>query len=261
MNSHDLLGLLRRGCTGGVAAIREVTKLQPAGGAGDKVFPPTYSGGAYAEEQRIVNGTSVKTVLLDSAQSMANRFEDALLEARRAGRLSMPMFEMKVAGHEVNSLTAPHRVHDAIFRDSLWDGKPFRQSANGLRLVSARAWNATAFYEYAPTVLLLGTWDSQSGAGVNTAKIARALVSEIVAFEVERGVRTSSRIDPLGIRLMRDVIELTDEDGARWKFVEPAADTGKEGKKPKHSPSGFRRMPWLFQILCWTGTGLPHGKH
>jgi CRISPR-associated protein Csb1 len=235
MNLIDLTKLLSRGCTGGLAAIRQITKLQPAGGAGDKVFPPTYADGTYAEEQRKIDGASVKTVLLDSVQSMANRFEDALLAARRAGRLSMPMFEMTVAGHEVNSLTTPHRVHDAIFRDSHWDGKLFRESVNGLRLVSARAWNATAFYEYAPTVLLLGTWDSQSGGGVNTAKIARALVSEIIALDVERGVRTSSRIDPLGIRLMRDVIQMVESDGSRWKFIEPTTDVGKEEKKSKKS--------------------------
>ncbi len=240
MNSTDLLKLLKQGCTGGIAAIREVTRLQPAGGPGDKVFPPTYSDGTYAEELRMINGASVKTVLLDSTQSVANRLEDALLEARRRGKVAMPLFEMTVAGHEVNSLTAPHRVHDAIFRDSLWDGKLFRESPNGQRLVSARAWNATAFYEFAPTVLLFGTWDSQSGGGVNTAKIARALASEIIALDVVRGVRTSSRIDPLGIRLMRDVIQITEGDGARWKFIEPAADTGKQAKPKKGEPKGVR---------------------
>jgi CRISPR-associated protein Csb1 len=77
-------------------------------------------------------------------------------------------------------------------------------------------------------VLLLGTWDSQSGGGVNTAKIARSLVSEIIAIDAVRGVRTSSRIDPLGIKSVRDVVMKT-EDSEVWRFVEPAADA----KKPK----------------------------
>jgi CRISPR-associated protein Csb1 len=142
----------------------------------------------------------------------------------------MPVFEMSIPGHEtVTSLTVPHRVHDAILRDSLWNGKPFRESENGKRLVSARAWNATPFYEFAPTVLLLGTWDSQSGGGVNTAKIARSLVSEIIAFDAVRGVRTSSRIDPLGIKLVRDVIVKT-EDGDMWRFAEPCGDAKKAKK-------------------------------
>lgn len=229
MTAHDLMQVLDRGCRGELTAIRSITRLQPAGGAGDKVFPPTYAGGTYAFETRILDGQRVETVLLDSVQSQANRFEEVLLDAYRAGRLAIPVFEMRIGEHEVTSLTVPHRVHDAILRDSLWDGKPFRESRNGKRVVSARAWNATAFFEFAPTVLLFGTWDSQSGGGVNTAKVARALVSEIIAIDAIRGVRTSSRIDPLGIKAVRDVVMKTD-DGEIWHFVESAGD-GKKGRK------------------------------
>jgi CRISPR-associated protein Csb1 len=232
MTANELIQTLNRGCRSELTAIRSVTKLQPAAGEGDKVFPPTYEGGAYAFEKRVLDGQSVDTVLLDSVQSQANRFEEVLLEAFRSGRLAMPVFEMNLnlPGHDlVTSLTVPHRVHDAILRDSLWAGKLFRESENGKRLVSARAWNATPFFEYAPTSLLFGTWDSQSGGGVNTAKIARSLVSEIIAIGAVRGVRTSSRIDPLGIKLVRDVIAKTD-DGEMWRFVE-ATGEGKKGKK------------------------------
>jgi len=232
VTTNELIQVLNRGCRGELTAIRSITKLQPAGGVGDKAFPPTYADGTYAFEKRVLDGQNVDTVLLDSVQSQANRFEDALLEAFRSERLSMPVFEMNLnlPGHDiVTSLTVPHRVHDAILRDSLWHGKPFRESDNGKKLVSARAWNATAFFEYGPTALLFGTWDSQSGGGVNTAKIARSLVSEIIAIGAVRGVRTSSRIDPLGIKLVRDVISKT-EDGELWRFVEPAGE-GKKGKK------------------------------
>jgi CRISPR-associated protein Csb1 len=126
---------------------------------------------------------------------------------------------MRVGEHEVTSLTVPHRIHDAILRDSLWNGQPFRESENGKRLISARAWNAVAFFEYAPHVLLLGTWDSQGGGGVNSAKIARSLVSEIIALDVVAGVRTSSRIDPLGIKAVQNVIAKTD-DSSQWRFLE-----------------------------------------
>jgi CRISPR-associated protein Csb1 len=230
MTADELIQILNRGCTGGLSAIRSVTRLQPVGGVGDKIFPPTYDQATYACERRIIDGKTVDTVLLDSVQSQANRFEELLLDAFRSGRIAMPVFEMNLPGHDaITSLTVPHRVHDAILRDSIWDGTPFRESGNGKRLVSARAWNATAFFEYAPTALLFGTWDSQSGGGANTAKIARSLVSEIIALEAVRGVRTSSRIDPLGIRLVRDVIVKTD-DAEVWKFVEPTAD-GKKAKK------------------------------
>ena len=220
MNHEELLQLLSRGCKADAAAVRSVTKLQPAGGVGDKIFPPTYSGGAYAFENRVIDGTRVRTVLLDSAQSQANRFEEILLQVFESGRVGLPVFEIQIPEHEpVTSLTAPHRIHDAILRDSTWGGKPFRESEHGKRLIAARSWNATAFFEYAPNVLLFGTWDSQGGGGVNTAKIARSLVSEIIAIDVEAGVRTSSRIDPLGIRLVQNVIVKTD-DGTQWKFAD-----------------------------------------
>ncbi len=234
MNSEELVQLLHRSCTTGTTAIRSVIKLEPSDGPGGKVFPPTYAEGTYAFEKRMIDGNRVDCVLLDSVQSQANRFEEVLLEAYRSGRLSMPMFEMKVAGHEITTLTVPHRVHDAIFRDSIWDGKPFRESENGKRLVSARAWNATPFFEFAPTVLLFGTWDSQSGGGVNSAKVARSLVSEIIAIDAQRGVRTSSRIDPLGIKLVGGVVASSGPE--MWRFEEPSSD----GKKPKKGDGRLR---------------------
>ena len=219
MQSDELLQLLLRGCRGEMSAIRSIAKLQPSDGAGGKIFPPTYEGGAYAYEERMIGGETVKTVLLDSVQSMSNRYEEALLEAFRAERLPMPVFELRVGEHEITSLTAPHRIHDAILRDSTWDGKPFRESENGKRLITARAWKATPFFEFAPTVLLFGTWDSQGGGGVNSAKVARSLVSEIIAVGVVPGVRTSSRIDPLGIKAVQNMIAKTD-DGSQWRFLE-----------------------------------------
>src|SRR6202012_1496254 len=104
------------------------------------------------------------------------------------------------------SPSAPHRVHDAIFRDCQHQGKRFRDSAIGKEMVDARVWNATGMFRLCPTALLFGTWDSQSGEGVNSAKFARALVSEITGFDAVPGKKTSSRIDPLGIKAMAGTI-------------------------------------------------------
>jgi CRISPR-associated protein Csb1 len=75
---------------GDAVAIRATTKLLPAGGPGDKVFPPTYvkdkqAVTKYAMEIRKVDGREVQTVLLDSVASQANRIEEALLEGWRRG--------------------------------------------------------------------------------------------------------------------------------------------------------------------------------
>jgi len=69
------------------AAIRIITELQPIGGTGDKIFPPTYEGGEYATERRKVRTDTgiaeVDTVLLDSVQSQANRSQSLRKPNRR----------------------------------------------------------------------------------------------------------------------------------------------------------------------------------
>src|SRR5712691_12895360 len=80
-----------RAAVAGEAAIRIVTKLSPAGGPTDKVFPATYEGGQYASERRRVGDTEIETVLLDSVQSQANRMELALRSAWDRGELKFPL--------------------------------------------------------------------------------------------------------------------------------------------------------------------------
>jgi hypothetical protein len=61
------LNTLKATVTSHAAAFRCVTDLQPAGGAGDKVFPATYEGGKYATEKRRIPGEEelVDCVLLE----------------------------------------------------------------------------------------------------------------------------------------------------------------------------------------------------
>ena len=117
---------VKQAVQGIAAAFRRVVKLQPAGGPGAKVFPPTYEGGKYATEKRRINGETVDCVLLDSVQSQANRMELALQEAIDEGRISMPLIAVDFSGTaasfvgRITSLEAPHRIADAILRDSEW---------------------------------------------------------------------------------------------------------------------------------------------
>ncbi len=86
---------LKEAVGGTAAAFRCRRRLQPAGGEGDKVFPPTFAGAVYAVEQRRVPGRDapVTCVLLDSVQSQANRMESALQEAVEAGKIQLPLVE------------------------------------------------------------------------------------------------------------------------------------------------------------------------
>ncbi|MCL6489191.1 MAG: type I-U CRISPR-associated protein Cas7 [Alicyclobacillus mali] len=208
------------------AAIRRRQRLQPIGGKGDKIFPPTYPGEfqndppRHVFERRMVDGQEVWCALVDSVQSQANRMEEALADAVRHDGLSIShvVVDFRDRGllglSEITSLEAPHRIYDAILRDSLMDGKPFMESEVGLRLAQASPSDATALLETSPTALVFGAWHSTGSGGGLGAKFARCLTSEIVAIgvpveEIPRrdgtvvvrtaGRRTGSRIDPLGI--------------------------------------------------------------
>lgn len=67
------LKTLHNAMKGTAAAFRCHTTLQPAGGQGDKVFPPTYAGAVYATESRRLPGREqpVECVLLYSSQPEA----------------------------------------------------------------------------------------------------------------------------------------------------------------------------------------------
>ena len=201
------LKTLKNAVAGSAAALRCVTDYQPAGGLGDKVFPPTYAGGKCATEERIDpdTGEIKPCVLLDSVQSQANRMELALLEAHRAGKVLLPLITTRFDQPEllrkftVSSLEAPHRIADALFRDSLLNGVMFRKSDKGKLLDTADIHNAAGLFGLCPTALVFGLWDSTGPRGGQGAKFQRALVSEIIGYDAVAGVKTASRIDPARI--------------------------------------------------------------
>lgn len=213
---------LQQAVRGTAAAMRCRVTLQPAGGHGDKVFPPTYAGAKYAVEKRRVPNEKepVVCVLLDSVQSQANRMEEALQEAFDRGRIKLPILAVEFPREgllddigTITSLQAPHRVADAILRDSELEGVAFRKTEIGKRLDLASLQNATPLFDICPHALVFGLWDSTGPKGGLGAKFARAMVSEIVGYGAEIGVKTSSRIDPLQIRAAIKVVK--DKSGYR----------------------------------------------
>ncbi len=203
---------------GAAAAFRSVTILQPVGGEGDKVFPATYSGGKYATETRRIllrdeaSGKDIEKevhcVLINSVQSEANHAEEALRQAILQGDISIPLIEVDFSGindqlrkplPKLSSLEVPHRLADAILRDSLLpDGTRFSKSEHATSWARANLWNATPIYERCPTALLFGMWGSPEKPGGLGAKFERAYVSEIVGVDVlEVDGRSGFRIDPI----------------------------------------------------------------
>jgi CRISPR-associated protein Csb1 len=241
------------------AALRRRQRLQPVGGKGDKIFPPTYpeerrgQGPRHVFERRRVDGRDVWCVLVDSVQSQANRLEEALLDAMRQGTIKLPYVtvDFRDAGlaglTEITSLDAPHRVYDAILRDSSLNGQPFMKSDLGVRLAQAKPADATALLETSPTALLFGAWHSTGEGGGFGAKFPRCLVSEIVAVDVPAeegpadprevrtsGRRTGSRIDPLGVLRRVEVYKSTEG----WDVTKERAGKGAKAARPSEINHG-----------------------
>lgn len=239
------------------AALRRRQRLQPVGGKGDKIFPPTYPGEGrnnppprHVFERRRLDGREVWCVLVDSVQSQANRLEESLLAIMRQKSACIPHVVVDFSGKDlpgittITSLEAPHRVYDAIFRDSLLGAEPFMKSGLGISLAKASNADASVLLETSPTALLFGSWHSAGKGGGFGAKFARCLVSEIVAADVPvelieqrngeveartAGRRTSSRIDPLGVLRKVEVFK----GDAGWDTNEAGA--GKEAKQVRPS--------------------------
>ena len=205
-------------------------------------------GAVYAIEQRRVPGHElpVTCVLLDSVQSQANRMEQALQEALDAGELALPIVEVDFSEAalpepvgRVTGLQAPHRLADAILRDSEHGGKPFRESEIAKVLNRATPLNATPVYRLCPSALVFGMWDSSGPKGGLGAKFERAMVSEVVGIGAEFGVRTASRIDPIITKMKGIVLYRSRTVDGLWtsrrrrlkdgNSVKPAK-LGKEGK-------------------------------
>lgn len=221
------------------AAFRRIQRLQPAGGAGDKIFPPTYPGAGsndparHAKEKRRINGQDVECVLIDSVQSQANRLEEVLLNLIRAGTIKVPHVSVDFSGQKsgkteigdlgaITSLDAPHRIFDAIIRDSEIKGTKFTDTDHYEQLVRAKPANALKVFELSPTSLVFGVWNSTGEGGGLGAKFTRCVTSEIVGIGAVEGQKGAVRIDPLGVRATVKVVG----GPLEWKIA-----SGQKGEK------------------------------
>ncbi len=258
--------VLRNAMDGSAAGFRSVTRLEPLGGPDDKLFPPTFGDSVripvpvgedrderrrtkYAVEWRRIDGTSKLCVVLDSVASQANRMELALLDGYERGELEFPFARVDFTGATsddpaldlstlggdgfITTLEAPHRLADALLRDSLIDGRPFRYTEPGRRFTEASPSNASPLFDLCPVSLVLGLWDSTGPKGGLGSKFPRTLVSEIIGVGVELGTRTSSRIDPTGIEKTEVYEAKTPGEGGSQDWTIDPEEAKKEGKKPK----------------------------
>lgn len=226
------------------AAIRRIQRLQPVGGPGDKVFPPTYPGevksapARHVFETRRIHGQDVRCVLIDSVQSQANRLEESLLTLIRANKINLPHIVVDFTGQKtpqggdlndlgsISSFEAPHRVFDAIIRDSELDGTKFTDTEHYKNLIRAKPSNALQVYMLSPASLVFGVWNSTGEGGGLGAKFTRCVVSEIVGVGAAEGQKGAVRVDPLGIRAAVKVVG----GPLDWKIAK--GERGEKSVKP-----------------------------
>lgn len=213
----------------GASALRRTRMLQPAGGEGDYVAPPTYphpekkKWGAHSYETRRIGGGDVNCVLLDSVQSQAARMEESLVrsfvsareppagwggEAARLSRergVAIPhiVVDFSEAASvsdigRVTSMELPHRVFDAAIRDSLLGNEPFPDTTIGRELSNSTQRNATPLLRYATTGLVYGAWKSYWG-GALAARFQRCITSEIIGINARESGSPASKTDLFNI--------------------------------------------------------------
>lgn len=188
---------------------------------GSLVLPPTYADAPHRHNMTEPNAENVAAwVSLDSPASFANRVEEKLV---RAG-LGLDPLRVQVAGTTLSTMQMPHRVYDAILRDSNLAGEPFPKTEIGKAVTAASARDASALLQYDPAVLLFGGWDStRIGKKANDGnKWPAALSVEIHGENATLVKRAGNRVDPL--RIEGDGQNLVEEADGTWRLVETEED-------------------------------------
>jgi len=189
------------------------------------VLPPTYAEIGHLASHVREDGTH-QYILIESPQSWANRLEE-LLDRPEVGIGPM---RISAGGRTLTVNELPHRVFDALLRDSEIGGLAFRATPLGQSLTEARADNATALLQSAPGTLLFGAWDSYAGARMGAAKWPAALSGQIMGFDALQTKKAGIRIDPMNIA--RDAVAgFKSESRAEvWTDDEAKAQKDSKGK-------------------------------
>lgn len=222
------------------SALRLRCRLQPAGGPGTKVMPPTYSGAGnapvYVIEQRRIGDDVHDCILLDGVASQANRMEEALAAAIELGEAAVPTIEVDQAEYGRRSgLQFSHRCFDAWIEDAEYEGTRFGETPEFAALATTTSRrDLTAMLGRFPVGVVLGCWASRAKNPQGTTRLARILVSEIVAVDAVRGERPKGKLDAVHVSAAVPIYESA-RDGERFTLDAEAAV--KEKGKPRRFPS------------------------
>jgi len=226
-------------------AIRLRVQLQPAGGPGAKVMPPTYapdrSGDPpiYIEEKRRIGGEEKQCVSLDSVASQANRGEAALVDEIALDNIHVPTIWVDQGEFGTHSaLEFSHRAYDAWVEDAVLDGERFGDTEQWAQLASSKRHDLTALLRHSPVSIVLGSWASRVKNPQGAARLPRILTSEIIAVGAEKGARPKSKRDIHDVSKGITIYKAS-EDSPERIVLDPrtAARTGK-GKEALFAEDG-----------------------
>ena len=234
----EVLGGAGRDEVRGAAALRLRVRLQPAAGPGARVMPPTYSGQnnsvVYLTEERRIEDAKVPCVLLDGQASQSNRLEEVLLLLIGEGSVRVPdvVVDQEEFGRRRSALEFSHRVFDAWVEDALDGDVRFGETEAYARLAGViNRGVAGPLVERFPVGLLLGCWASRRHNPQGSTRIARAVTSEIIGYDVLEGVRAASRVDVHHVSSEVALAETPTTERARFAVLE-AGEKAKGAKRP-----------------------------
>ncbi len=161
----------------GPSAVVIKETLEPAAGAGDVIFPPTFAPpeGSKDSPGYIIDGEPPNNVcLIDSVGSQSNRLEPIFRQKRYQNLI--PQIVIDVEGRSVHLLDLGHRAADAVARST--------DIAEELRkaFTAYGGGDATPLATLAPTSIVFGSWDSRE----TFVKIPRMINSTIRAYNVKK---------------------------------------------------------------------------
>jgi CRISPR-associated protein Csb1 len=180
--------------------------LEPSGGPGTVIFPPTYArrGGDHpyaisvfrsdlAPEAAAAQGLEANVCDLDSVGSQANRMEPAFAEPPLNSLV--PQCVIKAGTATVNLLEIGHRVADGAVRFSaLAEG-----AAKAIAALRTEH-DATALARLAPTSFIFGFWDSRDSM-LRCPRIVNSTIRASNVAVLKRSAQFNPAFDPAGLNL------------------------------------------------------------
>jgi len=252
MRALTIEDLIAAAHVGGAGSLVMRQELEPASGPDGIIAPAKYTGdgGAtyvYAMRYEGNQEKPLRTVLIDSKGSFANRAEETTTEAMRTSTgllANMPHITVRydtADGEKTyfdNQL--PHRAFDGHIRVGDYEGASTSKAEAYIKARNSTLENLLPLFELSPETVIFGGWDSTRSK--NQLRIPSVMVGETYAIladqEGDPAVhRAGGRVDPVEAsinvssktdreKIVDDSIDLSDGTKASFKKLGKGSSIG-----------------------------------